>query len=142
MTAAVCRRPSLLEDHVERNLVGIRGACPSTVLNHLSSFRKLFSWRKKVAEYENGLSEIRPPDFASDVMSVIDHLYVSELLFYLFKLLLLYLFDHCMYNVEAVQEIQQAEDKEGSSPRVSNSLWEVPGRWYGTGAGQGERASH
>ena len=77
VTAAVCRQPSLLEDHVDRNLVGIRGVCASTVLNHLCSFRQLFCWRKKKAEFDNELSLIQPPDYASDITSLIDSLYVN-----------------------------------------------------------------
>jgi hypothetical protein len=77
VTAAVCRQPNLLDDHCERNLVGIRGACPSTVLNHLCAFRQLFLWRKKKAEFAEELHLIRGPDFASDITNMIDRLYVS-----------------------------------------------------------------
>ena len=76
VTAAVCRQPSLLEDLVERNLVGIRGSSYSTVLSYLSSFRRLFEWRKKQAEYDNELELIRPPAFASDIFSTMEELSV------------------------------------------------------------------
>ena len=77
MTAAVCRRPALLEDYVERNLVGTKGVSHSTVLNHLSSFRRLFAWRKKQAEFASELHQIQPAEFGTDIFSTIEELYVS-----------------------------------------------------------------
>jgi hypothetical protein len=48
----------------------------TTNLSYLSSFRRLFEWRKKQAEYDNELELIRPPAFASDIFSTMEELSV------------------------------------------------------------------
>jgi len=88
---------------VERNLVGVRGVSHSTVLNHLSSFRRLFSWRKKQAEFAGELRLIQPAEFGTDIFSTIAELYVSIYVDFVLKLLVaMYCIVNCRCYSEAI----------------------------------------
>ena len=88
---------------MERNLVGVRGVSHSTVLNHLSSFRRLFSWRKKQAEFAGELRLIQPAEFGTDIFSTIAELYVSIYVDFVLKLLVaMYCIVNCRCYSEAI----------------------------------------
>ena len=86
---------------MERNLVGVRGVSHSTVLNHLSSFRRLFSWRKKQAEFAGELRLMQPAKFGTDIFSTIAELYVSIYADFVLKLLVAM---YCIVNYRCYSE--------------------------------------